>query len=156
MTLHCVPAPLAPAALPVTPTLEGSRDGGLSLAKSAGTAEEERAEILAAIADLNAQATAVFARLHADVAALAQLQRQIVDLVVRSCRSSPTRPHVELLAPARMLRIVDVVQRVGLGQSTVWRMVQEKTFPAPRRLGPRAVAWMGDIANWVLNRPPSV
>jgi predicted DNA-binding transcriptional regulator AlpA len=33
-------------------------------------------------------------------------------------------------------------------------MVQEKTFPAPRRLGPKAIAWIEtDIANWMLNRP---
>jgi prophage regulatory protein len=124
--------------------------------KSVATAEEERSEILAAIADLNAQAAAASARLHADVAALAQLQRQMADLVVRWCKHSPTRPQLEPSAPARMLRIVDVVRRVGLGRSTVWRMVQEKTFPAPRRLGPRAVAWLErDIANWVLSRPPS-
>jgi prophage regulatory protein len=72
-----------------------------------------------------------------------------------ACVRLPQHPaQVPPSTPARMLRIPDVVRRVGLGRSTVWRMVQEKTFPAPRRLGPRAVAWIeADIANWVLNRP---
>jgi prophage regulatory protein len=127
------------------------------MAKRAPAAEEERREILQSIANLNAQAAAISAKLHADAAALAQVQRQIADLVVRLCSNSQGRPQVERSAPARMLRIVDVVQRVGLGRSTVWRMVQEKTFPAPRRLGPRAVAWVeGDVAERVLSRPSSI
>jgi prophage regulatory protein len=86
---------------------------------------------------------------------LALLQRQMAELVVRLCRTPQHLAQVPPSTPARMLRIADVVRRVGLGRSTVWRMVQEKTFPAPRRLGPRAVAWIeADIANWVLNRPP--
>ena len=124
--------------------------------KHHATTEEESKGILAAIADLNAQAVELSARFHADIVALALLQRQMAELVVRLCTTSQQPvPEPPPPSPARMLRMPDVVRRVGLGRSTVWRMVQEKTFPAPRRLGPRAVAWVeGDIANWVLNRPP--
>jgi prophage regulatory protein len=126
------------------------------MTKQRTTADEEPETLFAAMADVNAQAAAVSARLHADVAALALLQRQMAELVVRLCTSTQHRPQVAPSTPAQMLRIADVVRRVGLGRSTVWRMVQEKTFRAPRRLGPRAVAWIeGDIANWVLNRPPT-
>ena len=123
------------------------------MTKYRATTTEEPADTLAAIADLNTQAAEVSARLHADVAALALLHRQMAELVVRLCTTSQ---HQKMPAasstPARMLRIADVVRRVGLGRSTVWRMVQEKTFPSPRRLGPRAVAWIeSEIANWVLN-----
>src|SRR4029453_8063400 len=124
------------------------------MTKHRPTADEEPGNILAAMADLNAQAAAVSARLHADVAALALLHRQMAELVVRLCTTSRHQTQEAPSTPARMLRIADVVRRVGLGRSTVWRMVQEKTFPAPWRLGPRAVAWIeGEIANWVLNRP---
>ena len=124
------------------------------MAKHRATTNEEPAQTLAAMADLNVQATEVSARLHADVAALALLHRQMAELVVRACTTSQHQTQAVPPTPARMLRIADVVRRVGLGRSTVWRMVQEKTFPAPRRLGPRAVAWIeGEIANWVLNRP---
>jgi prophage regulatory protein len=116
--------------------------------------EEEPGRILAAMADLNAQAADVSTKLHADVAALALLHRQMAELVVRWCTTSQRHTETPRSTPARMLRIADVMQRVGLGRSTVWRMVQEKTFPAPRRLGPKAVACIeADIANWMLNRP---
>jgi prophage regulatory protein len=125
------------------------------MAKHRAAADEEP-RILAAMADLNAKATAISARLNADFAVLASLQRQMAELVVRLCTTSQRETVVVQSTPARMLRIADVVRRVGLSRSTVWRMVQEKTFPAPRRLGPRAVAWIeGDIADWLSNRPPS-
>ena len=124
------------------------------MTKHRATTNEEPANTLAAMADLNMQAAEVSARLHADVAALALLHRQMAELVVRLCTTSQHQMPAAPSTPARMLRIADVVRRVGLGRSTVWRMVQEKTFPSPRRLGPRAVAWIeGEIANWVLNRP---
>src|SRR5215813_4310553 len=47
--------------------------------------EEEPGRILAAMADLNAQVADVSTRLHADVAALALLHRQMAELVVRWC-----------------------------------------------------------------------
>jgi prophage regulatory protein len=123
--------------------------------KHRATTEEEPGRILAAMADLNAQAAVISARLHTDVAAFALLQRQMAELVVRFCTTPQHPAPVPPSTPPRMLRIADVVRRVGLGRSTVWRMVQEKTFPAPRRIGPRAVAWIeADIANWVLKRPP--
>jgi acyl-CoA synthetase (AMP-forming)/AMP-acid ligase II len=50
--------------------------------------EEEPGRILAAMADLNAQAADVSTRLHADVAALALLHRQMAELVVRWCTTS--------------------------------------------------------------------
>jgi len=124
------------------------------MTKHRASTNEEPVNTLAAMAELNVQAAAVSARLHADVAALGLLHRQIAELIVRVRTTSQHQAQAAPSTPARMLRIADVVRRVGLGRSTVWRMVQEKTFPAPRRLGPRAVAWIeGEIVNWVLNRP---
>ena len=90
--------------------------------------EEEPGRILAAMVELNAQAADVSARLHADVAALALLHRQMAELVVRFCTTSQRQTETPRSTPARMLRIADVMQRVGLGRSTVWRMVQERRF----------------------------
>lgn len=115
------------------------------MTKHRATTEEEPGQILAAMADLNAQAAAVSARLHADVAALALLQRQMAELVVRLCTTPQHLAQVPPSTPARMLRIADVVARVGLGRSTVWRMVQGKTFPlrGDSALGPsRGSRWI--------------
>ena len=53
------------------------------MTKHRATTNEEPANTLAAMADLNVQAAEVSARLHADVAALALLHRQMAELVVR-------------------------------------------------------------------------
>jgi HTH-type transcriptional regulator/antitoxin HipB len=42
------------------------------------------------------------------------------------------------------LRLVDVLRVTGLARSTVYRMMAEHAFPAPCRLGRRAVGWRSD------------
>ena len=53
------------------------------MTKHRASTNEEPVNTLAAMAELNVQAAAVSARLHADVAALALLQRQMAELVAR-------------------------------------------------------------------------
>ena len=58
--------------------------------------------------------------------------------------------------PPVFLRLRDVVRITGLGRSTVYRLIAEKSFPAPCRLGRRAVGWRSDdIAQWSAARPVS-
>lgn len=40
-----------------------------------------------------------------------------------------------------LLRLPQVIDRVGLRRSSLYRRVAEGTFPAPVKLGVRAVAW---------------
>lgn len=66
--------------------------------------------------------------------------------------SSGTEP----LAAPSFLRLVDVLRVTGLARSTVYRMMAEHAFPAPCRLGRRAVGWRSDdIAQWSAARPLS-
>ncbi|MGH7186797.1 MAG: helix-turn-helix transcriptional regulator, partial [Pseudomonadota bacterium] len=54
----------------------------------------------------------------------------------------------------RLLRLPAVLQATGLARSTVYRMVAEHTFPAPVKLGRRAVAWRhDDVRQWAIGRP---
>lgn len=42
----------------------------------------------------------------------------------------------------------------GLGRSTIYRLMAERKFPSPVRLGPRAVAWRRtDLDEWSEARP---
>lgn len=53
----------------------------------------------------------------------------------------------------RFLRIAEVAERCGLGESTIWRMVAQKRFPAPKRLSPGRVAWpLSTIKQWADER----
>ena len=57
----------------------------------------------------------------------------------------------EPLAP--FLRLPAVLKTTGLGRSTVYRMVAERTFPAPVKLAKRAVGWNQDaVRQWAIGR----
>jgi prophage regulatory protein len=47
-----------------------------------------------------------------------------------------------------------VIRMTGLGRSTIYRLIAERKFPSPVRLGPRAVAWRrADLDQWSDSRP---
>jgi prophage regulatory protein len=50
----------------------------------------------------------------------------------------------------RLLRLSDVMERTGLGRSTIYRKISEGTFPAPVKVGQAAVRWKeSDLAAWI-------
>jgi prophage regulatory protein len=50
----------------------------------------------------------------------------------------------------RLLRIADVQARTGLSRASLWRLVKDKTFPAPVRISQRAVAWLSsELDGWI-------
>ena len=54
----------------------------------------------------------------------------------------------------QMLRPREVVKRVGLSRTTLWRMVKSGNFPPPVVLGQNSIGWRsGDIEIWEANRP---
>ena len=54
----------------------------------------------------------------------------------------------------RILRLPAVLQVTGLARSTVYRMMAERTFPAPVKLAKRAVGWRhDDVQQWTNARP---
>ena len=52
----------------------------------------------------------------------------------------------------RILRITDVVDRVGLSRSTVYFLIKTKAFPAPAKIGKCSCWLIGDIDNWIENK----
>ena len=58
--------------------------------------------------------------------------------------------------PPRLLRREEVERRCGICRSTVYRLIDEEDFPAPVRIGSRAVRWReSDIDAWIRSRPLS-
>jgi prophage regulatory protein len=41
----------------------------------------------------------------------------------------------------RLIRLPELLQRVPLSRSTIYLMASKGEFPAPVKIGPRAVAW---------------
>ena len=52
------------------------------------------------------------------------------------------------------LRIRDVQQAIGLGRSTIYRLIEQKQFPEPIKvLAPRSVAWLeSEVRAWQQER----
>ncbi len=53
----------------------------------------------------------------------------------------------------KFLRKPAVFDRVGLSDTTVWRLARAGKFPKPIRISPGAVAWLeSDIDDWISAR----
>jgi prophage regulatory protein len=51
------------------------------------------------------------------------------------------------------LRLPDVKAVTGLSKTSLYTLIREKSFPAPVRLGPRAVAWLkSEVRQWAAQR----
>lgn len=115
--------------------------------------------LIGRVGELNGRATEISNRICQDARLLAEVQRELSVVLSKiwgvcdeTLSSPPSRPVPATLGP-RILRIQEVTQRVGLGRSSLWRMVKEGHFPAPCRLGSRAVGWRDiEVDEWVRRR----
>ena len=57
--------------------------------------------------------------------------------------------HPEFKSPGRLLKLKDVVEQTSLGVATIYRRMNQGTFPKNRALGGGRVAWTeADIEAW--------
>ena len=58
----------------------------------------------------------------------------------------------------KIMRMGDVTATTGLSEATIWRRVNDGSFPAPLRLGgpnAKAVGWRAsDVQEWIDNLQP--
>lgn len=67
--------------------------------------------------------------------------------------SETSSGRTEAVTPV-FLRMPTVMRMTGLGRSTIYRLIADRKFPSPVRLGPRAVAWRrADLDQWSEARP---
>lgn len=53
---------------------------------------------------------------------------------------------------ARLLRLPDVIARVGLKRSAIYQRMREDRFPKSRSLGPKCVVWLeSEIDAWIIS-----
>lgn len=54
---------------------------------------------------------------------------------------------------SKMLRLPEVMERTGLKRSTIYKWLNEKSFPQPVKLGARLIAWReAEIEEWIATR----
>ncbi|NVE94376.1 helix-turn-helix transcriptional regulator [Altererythrobacter lutimaris] len=52
--------------------------------------------------------------------------------------------------PERLLRLPEVMERVGLKRTAIFQRMKEGRFPASRSLGPRCTVWVeSEVQSWV-------
>lgn len=62
--------------------------------------------------------------------------------------------NVSVAVEAVFLRMPTVMRMTGLGRSTIYRLMADRQFPSPVKLGRRAVAWRrSDLDRWSQTRP---
>ncbi|TDY23594.1 AlpA family transcriptional regulator [Paraburkholderia sp. BL6665CI2N2] len=55
--------------------------------------------------------------------------------------------------PPRFLRLPEVMRRTGYGRSSIYAYVHAGTFPAPVKIGARAIAWVeSSVLDWMADR----
>ena len=53
-------------------------------------------------------------------------------------------------SPARLLRLPEVIARVGLRRSAIYQRMSEGRFPKSRSLGPKCAVWVeSEIDDWI-------
>lgn len=51
---------------------------------------------------------------------------------------------------SRLIRLPEVMKRVGLSRSAIYKRMAEKRFPKSRSLGPKCAVWVEEeIDNWI-------
>ncbi|MBS90791.1 MAG: transcriptional regulator [Sphingobium sp.] len=59
-------------------------------------------------------------------------------------------PPAETVPPARLLRLPEVIARVGLRRSAIYQRMSEGRFPKSRSLGPKCAVWVeAEIDEWI-------
>lgn len=55
--------------------------------------------------------------------------------------------------PDQLIRMPNVKHRVGLGRTSIYALVAEGKFPAPVKIGKRAVAWSARaVDQWIADQ----
>lgn len=56
----------------------------------------------------------------------------------------------QVAPPARLLRLPEVIDRVGLRRSAIYERMSEGRFPKSRSLGPKCAVWVeAEIEEWI-------
>ena len=54
----------------------------------------------------------------------------------------------------KFLRTSQLVEKIGLSRSTIWRLENQEKFPKRRQIGPGAVGWLEEeVEQWMSDRP---
>jgi len=89
----------------------------------------------------------------------AMYQAPSFEPILGSAARTRPEPHQPVNKPPSIhddvtfIRLPEVKAVTGLSKTSLYALIKEKSFPAPVRLGPRAVAWVkSEIRQWAVER----
>lgn len=57
---------------------------------------------------------------------------------------------IDKTAPGRLIRLPEVMRRVGLKRSSIYQRMSEGRFPKSRSLGPKCAVWVeAEVDAWI-------
>ncbi len=57
---------------------------------------------------------------------------------------------IEKAAPGRLIRLPEVMSRVGLKRSSIYQRMSEGRFPRSRSIGPKCAVWVeAEVDAWI-------
>jgi prophage regulatory protein len=75
---------------------------------------------------------------------------QIAAVRIPGASAEAVEPAILRTAPPRLIRLPEVMARVGLKRSSIYHRMSEGRFPKGRSLGPRCVVWVeAEIDAWI-------
>lgn len=64
--------------------------------------------------------------------------------------SDAVQPGATSVQPSRLIRLPEVMKRVGLSRSAIYKRMAEGSFPRSRSLGPKCAVWVeAEIDAWI-------
>lgn len=58
------------------------------------------------------------------------------------------------MQPDLLIPISEVCTMTGISRATIYRRINEGSFPRPRQVGPRSVRWLlSEVQGWIISRP---
>src|SRR5262245_11375492 len=68
-------------------------------------------------------------------------------------QQDPNSPDREFYADDRLLKASDVIARLGVSRSTIWRLTQSGDFPRSVAISPRRRGWLkSQVDAWIASR----
>lgn len=69
---------------------------------------------------------------------------------------SSSTAHIQRIPSNRILRMPELIARIGLSRSTIYEAISKGNFPPSISLGARAVGWLeSDVDHWIEERASS-
>jgi prophage regulatory protein len=74
----------------------------------------------------------------------------IEEFAVSALNATDTEMEVATSSPPRLLRLPEVIRRVGLRRSAIYQRMNEGRFPRCRSLGPKCSVWVeAEVDAWI-------